>query len=469
MFDVSNFRNAAGELLGHKSLPVVLALIAGTAAGGMSFTKEHAKLGQKPIGFSEIGQTRRCIEQYPKFQTEDMCGKIAIKYGGPITRMPALTEYWSSINDSYMMIAEANNIARTQWLNPGKFAYELDKKVNPQLKVHTQITDYNNRIHRLATSARQTLAPWAKVEKEIVPFMSILDQSWDAYHTDVTHTESSQSCDSKGNCTTTYRTVYDYTIHEYTYHPEKAREAVEALQNFLARNPDIRIPERLITTWHTNAEDEMAMRDSRRYLPDYKDPREIDYLRWANTWASGSNFGTYEDEIYATHGGLYHELDKLRRALSTAHSQKYITYSSSDDGPSEYQIAQTTHENAGTMHYDIHRTLYGIDTAESELPDLTDKIKSYVDSKLHAGKTVGYNGGDILHEADEIYTTNFAGGFKVNLANWWMVAVWSALGAAVGAGAGIGINKLANRDDDAGYGRASMRPGSSSRYQRYGL
>jgi hypothetical protein len=450
MDNKTSVRARAIELMRQRPLEICLGAAFGAAVAFLvSFTHEHAKLGQIPLGFSEIGQTKRCIEKLPDFQFTDFCGKMALKYG-LLTKVPPLTEYYASLNDIFMMVGESNNVAISQWGDPNKFAYELEKKVDPSLRVHTQIPEYAARFGQIAASARASIAPLINARREIAPAIADLRASWDADHDDVYRTvpSTSRQCDSKGeNCetVTTYSQVYDHTDHTYTYHSASGNKSVADLNEFFARDPNVMVYEPLVLTWRTNAENEMAMRDSREHLAGYRNPNESDYMRWTNTWATGSNYRVLAPRVYSADGDLKKDLGAWRQARLTATSVSYSTLSHVDPGPAAYQAAEKTLSDAQAIDDNIKRIEGGVNYADKMVPMLDAEIVSYVNAKLHHQGSEGHLREKIMADATEIYRVNYAAGFDVNPAKWGRVALWSGVGGASGAGVAAGLAALADR------------------------
>ena len=423
----------------QNTIIVLLAVIFGLISFAFSYSHEHAKLGQIPIGFSEIGQTRKCIYQLSDFLNTDKCGNI-----GPLKEVPALTEYYSDLNDIFMMIAEANNIARTQWFGAGdKFAYELEKKMDSSFRIHTQIPEYINRLKDIVEKAKTSILPLTKVRHDLAPVIQDLEYSWNESHVDNYHTEyyTTESCDSKGSCTTqtNSRQVYDNTTHYYTYNKNYGFASARDLKIFFKENPDISINENLIHTWQTNAENEMAIRDSRKYTAGYKVPNQDDYLKFANTWATGSNYEVLKPEIYKEYKNLYQYPNPVVNTLMTAHSETYTTYSHYDSGPKEYQITQAALSISRNLEQNIGIIENGIDDTDKMAPILCTKIQDYVNAKLHGIGKEGSLESEIIDDSTFLYKNNFINGFDVSPAKWWHTVLWTLFGLLLGGGLPLGF------------------------------
>lgn len=398
-----------------------------------SFGHENAKRGQIPLAFSEISQTTLYHQTIG---------------GQPV---PPLTRFYSVTNDVVMQVFEANNMAHNMWGNrPDRFAYELEKKVDQSLRVHTLISDYAPQMQGIGNAAREPLAPMRAAARDAAPVIEALDKAWDEDHDDVYRTEyyTEQECTGSGetqSCSmvTKSRQVYDYTIHTYDYDARQGRLAVQLLQDFMRRHPEIAIPEGLLMVTATNAENEWAMRESRRHLPGYEALREEDYLRFANTWATGSNYAVLTPKVIAAHQGVAQKTPQWATAAPRSRDHRYRTNSRSDSGPREFQVAEAALAYAVDLARNVNRIDGGIVTAQRDIPILNQKIIQYVDAVLHGGEgDTKRLRRDIMQLARNIYAKNYAGGFDTTPANWGMVVLWTVLGMAGGGGLGFGADRL---------------------------
>ena|ERR1700722_18575910 len=442
----------AKTLLAERPIEICI----GAALGGLiafypSYVHERAKLGQIPLAFSEIGQTKKCFENVD-LQKSDFCDPIIAKKYGQITQLPPLTEYYATLNDMFMMIAESNNIARSGWQIRGHrainsfFAFELEKKIEFTFRVHNQFPEYASHFGAIAGAAKKAIEPLSHARRDIVPAIQSLGASWEDEHQDRTrteyYTEEECSTDSNGEreceTVTKSREVYDHTDHYYYYYPEQGQKATTDLQTFFQHNPDIKIGEQLIQTWRTNADNEMAMRDSRMHLSNYKTPTDKDYLTWANVWATGSNYMTFSPQIYTAFSELQKDSSAWQKASRTARSVSYSTNSSSDDGPREFQTARTALEQAETMAKGIAKIEDGINVADKTIPALNDKIARFVNAEMHHQGEPGHLGSEIIHDAQGLYAQNYENGFDVSPAKWWHTVLWTLFGVlAAGGLAGV--------------------------------
>lgn len=431
------YREATKRLLIDTPAEIAIGAVAfGSIFGAVSYHKEAAKQGQIPLAFSELGAT--------VFELETQRG----------IPVPAMTRYYASLNDTLMQVFEANNIAHNTWgISHKSFAYELEKKVETTMRIHTLITDYAARMPADAQKARVSITPMTKAARDIAPAIKALDAAWDEDHDDYYRTEyyTEQECSGVGqdrvcHTVTKSRQVYDYTVHTYTYDRQQGELAARLLRDFMQRNPDIRVNEELITAWKTEAENEWAIRESRKRLPGYKEPTQEEYLRYTNTWATGSNFAVLAPKVYDQHGKLGGITPRWAAAAPKAKSDRYRTYSRSDSGPQEFQIAEAALSYAVSISRDVNTIDGGMAAGGKDVPALQKKIVTYVNAVLHGGKgDPDTLKGEIMQEARALYTKNYAGGFDMYPAKWGMVVLWTVLGLMAGGAVGLGADRLLDR------------------------
>lgn len=419
------------------------AVIFGLAAGLVSYSLESGKRGQIPLAFSEISQTELYVEKIRGL------------------KIPPLTRYYSAVNDVAMQVFEANNLSYSSWSGGGanRFAYELEKKIDVTARIHTQIPEYAKKLPGYAAEALKPLAKLDEANRDLLPVIGALKNTWDESHSDVyrTVTDYHRVCttDSKGrqscHIETTTRQVYDYTIHKYTYDAQAGAQSARLLREFAAGHPDVEIGEKLFKAWQTNAENEWAIRESRKKMPGYAAPTQDQYLAYANTWATGSNYGALMPLVSEDHAGLAQDGPKWDRAKDTARNHRYTTYSHRDSGPAEYRVAMTALGHAVRESENIARITGGIRYAAEKVPALSENIQDFVDISLHGKKGDARGmGAAILEDARNIYRRNFAGGFDPYPAKWETVFAWTLLGLAGGAAAGYGVDRLIARRHERG-------------------
>lgn len=415
----------------------ILAVIFGVS----SYLHEDSKRGQIPLAFSEIGQT--------EFHLTTLRG----------IKVPPLTKYYSVANDVTMKVFEASNLGYKwgvgkAWDRTNRIAYEMEKKVDPALRIHTQIPEYAARMEHIAAEAGQSLAPAVAALEDIKPAITALDKAWHDTHRDIYRTEiyTEMVCSSDGrggsSCSPQIRTrqVYDYTIHTYTYDKKQGELAAALLRDFMRKHPDIRIPEALLLVDQTGAENEWSMRESRKDMPGYEGIKGDEYVTLANTWATGSNYNVLMPKAYEAHGKLMGKAPEWEQVKARAGSHRYRTSSRSDSGPREFQVAEAALRYAVDMARNIERTSGGIERARTDIPLLSRKIVEFVDVELH-GKPG--NADTLRHEimdlARDIYSRNFAGGFDTQPFKPMHIVLWAVVGLLAGGGLGYGADRLIER------------------------
>ncbi len=411
------------------------ALLLGGACGLASFNHENAKQGQIPLAFSEISEIERA----------------AAYNGHPV---PPMTRYYASLNDTLMQVFEANNISYTMWgASHRHFATELEYKVDRAYRIHTQLSDYAARMPSYAQQARASIAPMTLAARDLQPVIAALDRAWDDDHDDVYRTEyyTEEVCSGTGetrSCTmeTRSRQVYDHTIHTYTYDRQQGELAARLLRDFAQKHPTLDVGERLMMAARTNADNEQAMYDSRRRLPDFKGLQDKDYLQLANTWATGSTYVTLTPGIWHGHAQLARLTPQWTAAAPRGKSTRYTTGRSSDDGPKEFQVAEAALDYAVTVARDIGRIDSGMAQAHHGVPALHQKILDYVAVMLDRKEgDAGTLKREIMKDARDLYAANYAGGFDTQPSKWGMVVLWAVTGLLAGGALGFGVDRVIDR------------------------
>lgn len=410
-------------------------------AGAVSYNAEHEKRCYIPLAFSEI--------ETAEFELERMRG-IAV---------PPLTRFYSVTNDVAMKVFEANNLSCQKWLGSGSdyyFARELEFKMDPAFRVHKLISDYAKLSPQYAQAALQSVTKLTEAEKDLPAVISALDEAWDYDRDDhyktVYYTE--EECSGTGqdrSCrmVTKSRQEYDYSTHTYTYDREAGVAASRLLNAFVAEHPDMLPPEALLQAHKTGAENEWAIDQSRRNQNKYNIPRhhsQEEYLAFTNTWATGSNYNVLMPRMAEQHTAVKGLTPRWQAALPTARYHSYNTYSRSDSGPAEYQVAEAALDQARGLQANSQRITGGIRMTATVIPQLSATAQRFIDAELHGGE------GDpsklrreVMKQARDIYDANYAGGFDVRPAKYYMIFVWGLLGGLLGAGLGFGADKLVAR------------------------
>ncbi len=414
---------------------------------GVSYQHEYVKQGQEPLAFSEIGHTRKVL-------------------GWRGMKVPALTMQYSATNDVRMQVGEANNIAYGWgWDDLTKaFAYEIEKKNDIKYHIHTLIVEYAQHMKEYGDDALKSLENIISANRDLPPVINALHDTWSVVHDDKYRTEHyteevcSTDSDGKEHCHDEDRTreVYDHTDHTYNYHPKKGRLAAALLRDYITKHPDIDVKEPLILAAKTEAENEWAIRESRRHMPHYVEPKGDEYVKLANTWATSSNYYLLMPRINQDQSDVIKITPKWEAAKDTAHDEFYQTYSHNDDGPKEYQISEAARMTLTDQHQNIDKIVDGIKFARDQIPVLSRLIKQFTDAELHNGPKADVKklSKQINELSKEIYNLNFINGMDTYPAKWGNVFMWGLLGAALGGGLGALWNEVnKNRDAFAGHRR----------------
>lgn len=401
-------------------------------AGGLSGRYYASKAGEIPLAFSEIEQ-------------------ITSDFNKASAPVPALTRFYAANNDITMKVFESNNIALAVNKSHTVFAHELQTRIDASLKKHALISEYTETMPQDAANALKAVQPLENATQGLPAINDAFNRAWDYHRRDVTHTRywTTEDCNSDGKCTTVQHSeeVYDYSWHTYTFHADQARRAMQLLNSFMENNPDLTVQERLYVASMTHGENQEAIRRSMaRELKDHV-PTAEEYQKFANTWAEGSNLLKYGPQAVAEYNALKNLAPAWQQALGTAHSEHYRTYSRSDSGPAEYQVAETAAARSAYANDAAHGVVDGIHFSQQKAPELTNMIRDYVDVVLN-GKpgNADHLRSDIMKTARALYDQNYENGFDVHTFKWLNVILIGLLGAAAGAGVGVGADKLLNRN-----------------------
>jgi hypothetical protein len=382
--------------------------------------------------------------------------RICESKGMPI---PTLTMFYAGTNDMIMKVFECSNTAYARTFIGKKthtFASELDMRMDPTLKVHYyEIPQFLQMLPALASkSLNESLKNFVNAYNKIREVNQYLIATWDEQHNDVYHTEvyftTETYTDADGNMHTEQvmhtRQVYDYTIHTYTYHPNEGEKSSELLELFAAAYPELELEEKLLIPSQTGAENEYAIEKSReKELKQRLHPNQL--LIMAQTWATGSTLMINMPGIINMIIGLNHDAPEFKNAKLTAHSERYKTYSSSDSGPIEFQVAKRTLEHGKNLEKLIGEIIDGILVVKNKTPDLGNEIKTLIKIEMDGIKgNAEKHKRNILSISREIYDTNFKNGFNVHPSRWWLTVFWSLFGTALGLGIGVGLDALLKLD-----------------------
>jgi predicted transcriptional regulator len=359
-----------------------------------------------------------------------------------------------------MKVFECWNISNKYTLigsNTTAFARELEAKMDPSLRIHKhEIPDFTKNMTQYTDASYQQLKDFLDVLQRIRPTNNYFDAAWKDDHNDIYHTEiyftTETSTDGQGH-TQMYtvmhtRQVYDYTIHTYEYNNREGEQASRSLDDMLLKHSALKTPEELTVVNATQADNEDAIERSREKQLKGKRLSPQELLSYAKNWAEGSTYKTNLSTIHEMMNALKQDSPKWDRVKTKAHSTKYQTYSHSDSGPLEFQVAETALEHGQTLEKNIAQIKQGIDFVREKAPVLHQKIEDYIavvlDKKQGNPNKLKK---ELLSLAKDAYSKNFKKGFDVEQSKWYMVVIWSILGAAAGAGLGFGADYLGERFD----------------------
>ena len=433
------WKKAIKRLLFETPVEVMIGvLLVGAISGPLIYRNRAARAGEIPTAFSEIEHTT----------------KEFAKQGKPV---PANTKYYSYASDIPAKVFESSNIAFTLGNSHIVFARELQTRVNASYQKHPLLSTYAEEMPRVAADALQSMHKLVGAANELPAIRQAFEDAWGEDHDNHYKTRhwTTRECDSNGkNCRTVPHSerVYDYTIHTYTFHPQAAQRAAQLLNDFVARNPDLTVEEKLYLAGETHAENEEAIAKSMQRQLEGKTPSADEFKKLANTWASGSNFAKYQPGITANYTELRKLVGQWNKALGTAQNVRKRTNSSSDSGPYEYRIAESGKDHSASVVNSSHHIIDGIRFTQAQATVLNNQIKEYVGVVLeHKAGDADQLRSNIMKTAREIYWQNYENGFDVQPFKWLEVILLTMLCMALGGGAGFGVDRLLHAKRDEWY------------------
>lgn len=411
--------------------PHIGALVFATAAGVLSYQSNLDRETNVSIAFSEVGKTIKAYEAEGK-------------------TVPPLTLYYAKLSDVAMKVFESRNYAYQVNRSNDIFATELQERVDKSLRIHQQVSETAKDFPALAQNALKSVDVYVKAASKLPPVSAAFDSAWSDYHNDVYRTEyyTETECDSKNVCKTVEKSkeVYDHTTHTYIFHASYGEQAAQGLNTYLQQIPDIKVSERLIFSKKTDIDNEYAIERSHAEKLNGKIPTQAEALEIANTWATASNFSQFGSAITDSHATLKKLAPQWQQALRTARSTEYDTFSHSDSGPKEFQIAEETADTTKGLTAAANKITGGISYAAYAVPQLERSIHEFI------GVTLDGKPGDpdklhreVVELATNLYERNFTDGLNINPFSWIEVGTFTFLGGLAGGGAGYGIGKYQHR------------------------
>lgn len=419
------FRETSAEILVSAGIGLVAGL-----AGGLMY--ENARDNSIPLGFSEMRQ----IE------------KDALTEGRNVGPM---THYLTTLNDATMKVFECWNRANEPYSDTTRvFAIELDYATDPSLKIFRyNLTDLLDKLPGRARVALGEMKELRDARNGISTSNNSFDDAWHESHVDHYKTVRYHTTEGTGKdrkTVTKTKRVYDYTTHSYRYDSESGERASAQLSGTLKEHPDLKFREELQTTSQTHAEGEYAAEKSRRN--ENRDAR-IDsngFLKFANTWATGSTLRANLPEIYSFWGELHEDDSAWKGIKGQARSRSYNTNSRFDSGPEPFRVAERALENGRHFVFSIDEITDGIEFVRDNAPELSRKIKEYVGVELDSrpGDSDSLSR-EILELAQKMYVANFKNGFDVRQFRGLLVLATTLAGGVLGGLGGLGLDKLADK------------------------
>jgi len=419
---------------------VITTIVCALVATFFSAKNEIERGKHIPLAFSEIHSIQQICESK----------------GIPV---PTLTMLYAGTNDMVMKIFECSNTAYARALfrkSTHVFASELSMRVDPSLKVHYyELPQFFETLPALVDKAfGENLENFVGAYRKILNLNHYLSATWDDDHDDQYHTEIYYTTeiftDSDGNMHTQLvmhtRSVYDYTIHTYVYHPDKGETSSRLLEEFSAAYPNLELKEKLLIPSQTGAENEYAIEKSReKELNQRLDQKQL--IAFARNWATGSTLILNAPDILNTGKRLNESALAWKTAKQTAHNEKYQTYSSSDLGPREFQIIENALKRGEALGKLIGEIVNGLLVVKTKIPQLDKEIRALVGIEMDKkeGKANKHKR-NILSISRQIYDANFKSGFSVQTSRWWLVFLWFFFGGGVGAGLSFGLDVLLKLD-----------------------
>lgn len=420
---------AVRDFFVHTPAEIYVLLSAGFIIGGAhGYNKGLEAEKNIPLAFSEYEKVERAYKEK----------------GQPV---PALTRFYSNVNDMSMKVFESSNIANDITGNNSTLAREFETRTDRAYRVYRQNAELVATINEDADAALLSVKKFTDAAQRLKPLMDALNAVWDEDHDDVYKEvpKYKEVCDEKGeNCHEEqdgYESVYDHTDHSYDYHPQKAAIAARLLNDYLKKHPDLTIEEKLILATRLGAWNEYAIEKSHGISPGSRMTEE-QLLEKANNWAHHSMLMVYSPEIYKNHADIKGLAAAFNASLKTAHDAYYETKSRSDDGPAEYQLANRLAANSETIIGATDKIVNGIEFARTGMPLLDQKMREFIAVTLD-GKPGNSDKlrREVLQLSRDILKANFEGGIDTDPFKWGHVFLYALLGGAIGAGAGFLVDR----------------------------
>jgi len=375
-------------------LGVLFTALCGFIGGCISYNYTLERNSKIPLLFSELSQTKR-------------------NYAKEGKSVPPLTLYYSYVNDIAMKVFEANNQAYKRSMSHTTFAKELEFKMDPAFRVHAQIAELADEFPNVYAGAIASISSMLKVKTEIDSISKVMIGVWDEDHDDHYYTEMYTTIDDKGNVSTHYRQVYDYTDHTFTCKKPEGYTALKSLNSLAAAYPEIDIEVIQPYIISTGVENEDAI--SGWASKDRTLVSSDEALKKVTENFNNTNASYYRNDIQQGYKDLINDkLTKYMLSLLTVKptSYTYRTSSHSHPGPREFQIWKETYNQMRNISSTIDIVTCPIQESYQMVRDLRSDISQYIGVVLDGkkGKSPGDLRSEILKKATLLYSENHSHG-----------------------------------------------------------
>ena len=397
------------------TISIILTIICGIIGGCIGNNIRNDLSGKIPLIFSEISQIKR-------------------NYAKDNLPVPALTIYYALVNDIAMKVFEANNQAYKRNVSHTTFAKELEYKMDPTFRVHMQIGEIADGFTETYNNALIAINEISVVGLELKKISDIMDSVWAEDHRDQYHTESYTTTDSKGNTSTHYREVYDYTDHTFTCNVSQGRLGLKMISETGIKFPSINIEElqpRIINTGIENEDVISNWATENKKLID-SDTAKKKVLENFNN----STLSYYRQKIITQYGELItDDMNKYMGSLLTAKRiYTYRTYSHNHSGPAEFQIWKQTLNKINNINSNITTIIRPIIESNKNVQKLKNDINEYIAVVLDGKDGDASDLRDsILDGATNLYLENYCSGLKIQTYGIWVSVLSVFISVLIGA------------------------------------
>lgn len=430
---ISDGWETAKYTLQNTAIEIALLAILGTVIGTYNQVRSELRRSEKiPLAFSEIGAIERAAL---RDNTEV----------GPVTL------YELKVNDMCMKIFEAYNEAQYPFI-PGKnyeiFAWNIYNCMDLKNIYRYNLNDLLTQVPKYIPEINKKLETYKLISNNLNIANFNMDKAWEDSHYDNYHTEVYFTTDSKGNSTMHTRQVYDNTTHTYDYNKQYGDAGAKDLTKLFTIIPTVKLNEAIIKTKQTNADGEYAAEKSRGIQWKNRLTQE-QLLTVANTWYTGSTILKNIRTAETLYPQLHASSLQWNTTKNTAHDDNYTTYSHSDAGPKEFQVAEHTLDLGVEINNNLKEMQKVINTTQVKVPLLEGKIKKFIEvwyvKYSSSEKEAKQLGDEILELTKEIYKLNFKEWVDVDRFRRGMIFLFALIGGIIGAGAGRGLDYLDNK------------------------